>query len=148
MYGKWTLGLSGAGIEVLVGWGLKGEGVMCGGSPWFFLPLSLLLLILAKPAAEDTAFVVGLPPRDLLALRVGLGLAWHEGLLVSCGHNMMQFEFLVCKGQEDSVGLPLGADGGYQAPQQVIEWLVWLRLTQCQLIHPDTSVHQTLLFWS
>ena len=64
-----TLGPSGAGVEVLVGWGLKGGGVVCGESPWVFLPLPLLPSSLAKPAAEDTA-LVGLPPGGLLALSV------------------------------------------------------------------------------
>ena len=72
----------------------------------------------------------------------------HEGWLVSCGQNMTQVEFVVChsvcKGQEGSDGLPLGADGGYQVPQQVIEWLGWLSFTKGPLIHPGTAFHGIL----
>ena len=55
-----TLGLSEAGKEVLAGWGSMGGDVVCGGSPWVFLPLPLLLFFLGAPAAEDTA-LDGLP---------------------------------------------------------------------------------------
>ena len=68
-----TLGLSGAGKEVLAGLGLKGGGVVCGGSPWVFLPLPLLLFFLAEPAAQETSFI-GLPPGGLTALDVVVGL--------------------------------------------------------------------------
>ena len=71
---------------------------------------------------------------------------------MSCGLNMTQVEFVVhhvvCKSQEDGVGLPLGTHGGHQVPQQVVKWLGWLRFIQGQLIHLDTAIHQTLLFWS
>ena len=68
------------------------------------------------------------------------------------GQNPMQVEFVVYHavhiGQENSVGLPLSADGGYQAPLQDVKWLGWLSFTQGPLIHPDTTIHQALLFRS
>ena len=77
-------------------------------------------------------------------------IPWHESWLVSCGQNMMHVEFVVGhavrKGQEDSVGLPLGTHGGHQVPQQVIKWLEWLSFTQGPLINLDTTIQRTLLF--
>ena len=69
MYGKYILGLSGAGVEVLAGWFLKGGGMVCRRRSLVFLPLPLLLFFLAEPAAEETSFV-GLHPGGLTALDV------------------------------------------------------------------------------
>ena len=79
-------------------------------------------------------------------------LPWHQGWFVRSGQNPTQVEFVVYHvlhiGQENSVGLHLGANGGYQVPLQVFKWLGWLSCTQGPLIHLDTTIHQTLLFRS
>ena len=77
-------------------------------------------------------------------------LPWHQGWFVRSGQNPTQVEFVVYHvlhiGQENGFGLPLGANGGYQAPLQVDKRLGWLSCTQGPLIHPDTAIHQALLF--
>ena len=77
-------------------------------------------------------------------------LPWHQGWFVRSGQNPMQVEFVVYHvfyiGQENGFGLPLGANGGYQAPLQVVKQLGWLSCTQGPLIYPDTAIHQALLF--
>ena len=83
VYGKYILGLSGAGVEVLAGWFLKEGGVVCRYRPLVFLPLPLLLFFLAEPAAQETSFV-GLPPRGLTALDVVVGLTKGPHILSIC----------------------------------------------------------------
>ena len=72
-------------------------------------------------------------------------LPWHQGWFVRSGQNPTQVEFVVYHvlhiGQKNSVGLHLGANGGYQVPLQVFKLLGWLSCTQSPLIHLDTTIH-------
>ena len=60
-------------------------------------------------------------------------------------HTEPVFSHKVHIGEEDSGHLPRHVDGGYQMVLQVIKWLGCLSYTQGPMVHPDATVHQTLL---